>query len=68
MVHPAVSHDNKDRLYVKVRFTQKMLVKWSKYHSTEPFFVAEEGGKFKMMSGTYKMLIFKSFCISKINL
>ena len=53
--------------YVKVRFTQKMLVKSSKCHSSEPFFVPEEGGKFKMMSGTDKMLIFSFFCISKIN-
>ena len=53
---------------IKVRFTQKMLVKWSKCQSSEPFFVPEEGGKFKMMNGTDKMLIFSFFCISKINL
>ena len=35
-----------------------MLVKWSKCHSSEPFFAPEEGGKFKMMNGTDKMSIF----------
>ena len=33
-----------------------MLVKWSKGQSSEPFFVPEEGGKFKMIIGTDKML------------
>ena len=46
------------RYVVKVCFTQKMLVKWSKCHSSEPFFTPEESGKFKMMNGTYRMLIF----------
>ena len=54
--------------YVKVRFTQKMLVKWSKCHSCEPFFAPELGGKFKLMNGTDKMLIISFFRISKINL
>ena len=54
--------------WLKVCFTQKMLVKWSKCHSSEPFFALEEGGKFKLMNGTDKMLIFSFFCISKINL
>ena len=33
-------------------------MKWSKWHSSEPFFAPEEGGKFKLMNGTDKMLIF----------
>ena len=49
---------------LKVSFTQKMLAKWSKCHSSEPFFAPEEG----MMKGTDKILIFSFFCISKINL
>ena len=53
---------------VKVRPTQKMLVKWSKCHSSEPCFAPEEGGKFKLINGTDKMLISSFFCISKINL
>ena len=53
---------------IKVRITQKMLVKWSKCHSSEPFFAPEEGGKFKLMNGTYKMLILSFFCVGKINL
>ena len=40
----------------------------SKYHSCEPFFAPELGGKFKLMNGTDKMLIFSYFCISKIDL
>ena len=43
-------------------------LKWSKCHSSEPFFAPEEGGKFKMMIGTDKMLILSFFCINKINL
>ena len=55
-------------ILLKVRFTHKMLVKWSKCRSSEHFFAPEEGGKFKLMNGTDKMLIFSFFCISKINL
>ena len=54
-------------LQLKVRFTQKMLMKWSKCHSCEPFFAPELGGKFKLINGTDKMLILSFFCISKIN-
>ena len=32
------------------------------------FFAPEESGKFKMMNGTDKIIIFSFFCISKINL
>ena len=31
------------------------------------FFAPEEGGKFKLMNGTDKMLIFSFFCINQIN-
>ena len=54
--------------HLKVRFTKKMLVKWSKCHSSKPYFAPEDGGKFKMMNCTDEMLILSFFFISKINL
>ena len=53
---------------IKIRFTQKIVVKWPKCLSSEPFFVPGEGRKFKLMNDTDKMLIFLFFCSSQINL
>ena len=68
MNHDAQAYSFEIKLKIaKVRFTQKMLMKWSKCHSCEPFFVPELGGKFKLMNGSVKILISSFFCISKIN-
>ena len=45
-------------IYVKVRFTQKMLVKLSHCHSSEPFFAPELLFPVNGMNGGDKMLIF----------
>ena len=50
--------------FLKVHFTQKMLVKWSKCHTSKPFFLLLK----KLMNGADRMSIFSFFCISKINL
>ena len=54
--------------YSKGTFYSEDVGEMVKMHSTEPFFAPEVGGKFKLMNGTDKMLIFLFFCISKIDL
>ena len=46
---------------IKVRFTQKMLVKWSKCHSCEPFIAPELLFPVNGMSSIDEMLIFSFF-------
>ena len=53
---------------IKVRFTQKILVKWSKCHSCEPNIASELLFSVNDMNGSDKMLIFSFFCTSRINL
>ena len=54
--------------YVKVCFTQKMLVKLSHHHSSEPFFAPELLFPVDGMNSSDKMSIFSFFCINQINL
>ena len=53
---------------LKVRFTQKMLVKLSHHHSSEPFFAPGLLFPVNGMNINDKMSIFSFFCISQINL
>jgi hypothetical protein len=53
------------RLGLKVRFTQKMLVKC---HSSEPFFAPGLLFPVNGMKSSHKMSIFSFFCIIQINL
>ena len=53
---------------VKVRFTQKMLVKLSHCHSSEPFFAPGLLFPVNGMNSSDKMSIFSFFCINQINL
>ena len=53
---------------VKVRFTQKMFVKLSHCHSSEPFFAPGLLFPVNGMNINDKMSIFSFFCISQINL
>ena len=55
-------------LIVKVRFTQKMLVKLSHHHSSEPFFAPELLFPADGMNSSDKMSILSFFCINQINL
>ena len=54
--------------FIKGKFYSKDVDEMVKCRSYDPFFVPELGGKFKLMNGTDKMLIFSFFYISKINL
>ena len=56
------------RCSVKVRFTQKMLVKLSHCHSSEPFFAPGLLFPVNGMNISDKMSIFWFFCINQINL
>ena len=61
-------HQTGDALYpVKVRFTQKMLVKLSHCHSSEPFFAPGLLFPVNGMNSSDKMSIFLFFCINQIN-
>ena len=55
-------------LLIKVRFTQKILVKWSKCHSCEPNIAPGLLFPVNGMNGSDKMLIFSFFFISRNNL
>ena len=53
---------------VKVRFTQKMLVKLSHHHLSEPFFAPGLLFPVYGINSSDKMSIFSFFCINQINL
>ena len=53
---------------LKVRFTQKMLVKLSHCHSSEPFFAPGLLFPVNGINSSDKMSIFSFFCINQINL
>ena len=53
---------------LKVRFTQKMLVKLSHCHSSEPFFAPGLLFPVNGINGGDKMSIFSFFSINQINL
>ena len=55
-------------ILVKVCFTQKMLVKLSHHHSSEPFFAPGLLFLVNGINGSDKMSIFSFFCINQINL
>ena len=59
---------NLNHLLLKVRFTQKMLVKLSHHHSSEPFFAPGLLFPVNGMNSSDKMSIFSFFCINQINL
>ena len=52
--------DNKV-FFIKGKFYSKDVDEMVKCRSYDPFFVPELGGKFKLMNGTDKMLIFSFF-------
>ena len=54
--------------FLKVRFTQKMLVKLSHCHSSEPFFAPGLLFPVNGMNTSGKLSIFSFFCINQINL
>ena len=64
------SQDSKDtlELEIKVRLTQKMLVKLSHHHSSEHFFAPGLLIPVNGMNSSDKVSIFSFFCINQINL
>ena len=58
----------KKPVLVKVRFTQKMLVKLSHHHSSEHFFAPGLLFPVNGMNSSDKMSILPFFCINQINL
>ena len=63
-----ISLMNRNKRRVKVCFTQKILVKLSHCHSSEPFFAPGLLFPVNGMNNSDKMSIFSFFCINQINL